>query len=177
MKRTLKVLLVLLAAAVLNAAIGRAVISKRAAQSQAAAPRDALPLELAPGDLVTVQAMELTRALEVSGSLKAVRTAVVKAKAAAEVRKLNVHEGDTVRAGQVLGRLDATEYAARLKQAQHQAASASARLQIAETTLTNKCGSRKGAPRAESVKGPRCAPRSERPTAVAARATPASAPA
>lgn len=94
-------------------------------------------VELAPSDLVEVQRHELGRSIAVSGGLKAVRTAQVKAKVAGELQELVVREGESVRAGQVLGRIDPTEYAARLRQAQEQAASAQAQWEIAERTLAN----------------------------------------
>lgn len=94
-------------------------------------------VELAPSDLVDVQRHELGRSIAVSGGLKAVQTAQVKAKVAGELRELTVREGESVRAGQVLGRIDPTEYAARLRQAQEQAASALAQMEIAERTLAN----------------------------------------
>jgi membrane fusion protein, multidrug efflux system len=102
----------------------------------AAAP--AVPsVELAPEDVATAMRTELTRTLEVSGGLKAVASAVVKARVAAELRELSVREGDTVHAGQLIGRLDDTEFGWRLRQAEDQAAAAKAQLDIAERTLAN----------------------------------------
>lgn len=94
-------------------------------------------VELAPTDLVKVQRQDMSRRIAISGTLKAVHTAQVKAKVAGELRSLEVREGEAVRAGQVLGRIDPTEYAARLRQALEQAASAQAQLDIAERTLAN----------------------------------------
>jgi membrane fusion protein, multidrug efflux system len=104
-----------------------------AAASQPAAPR----IELAAGDVAIATQGELVQSLAVSGSLKAVQSALVKARVAAEIRELSVREGDRVAAGQLLGRLDATEFDWRLRQAEDQARNAEAQLQIAERTLAN----------------------------------------
>lgn len=129
----------LLALAVLAAVGLRLAGARRAAATAAAAaassPRPAL--ELAPLDVLTVGRHEFARGLEVTGSLKAVNTAYVKAKVAAEVRTLDVREGDAVRAGQMVARLDTTEFDWRLRQAEQQAAAARAQAEIAQRQLTN----------------------------------------
>ncbi len=109
------------------------------ARSPAPAPAAALvpTLELAPGDVAVATPRELLRTIEVTGALKAVNWSTVKARVAAEVARIDVREGDRVAAGQLLGRLDATEYALRLRQARQQAMSAQAQLDIAERALEN----------------------------------------
>ncbi|MBL8324828.1 MAG: efflux RND transporter periplasmic adaptor subunit [Rubrivivax sp.] len=94
-------------------------------------------VELAPTDIARAEQAELTQTLAVSGSLKAVQSAFVKARVAAELKTLAVREGDRVIAGQLIGQLDTTEYDWRLRQAEDQAASAAAQLEIAEKTLAN----------------------------------------
>jgi membrane fusion protein, multidrug efflux system len=134
--------IVLVVLVVLGALLARTLMRGKAV---APAPRDAASsasaaataIELAPTDIAVAGPAELVHALAVSGSLKAVQSAFVKAKVAAEIRELNVREGDRVAAGQLLGRLDATEYDWRLRQAEDQAQSAEAQLQIAERTLAN----------------------------------------
>lgn len=137
MKRTLKWFVAALVLLLLVTLVGRAVLSRRAQQTAVATPATPVALELSSTDLITVRAHELVRELAVSGTLKAVNTAIVKAKVAAEVRDLRVREGDRVQAGQVIGHLDTTEFDARVKQASEQAVSARAQLDIAERTLQN----------------------------------------
>jgi RND family efflux transporter MFP subunit len=109
-----------------------------AAASAAAATAAAQPaVELAATDIGRAERAELTQTLAVSGSLKAVQSAFVKARVAAELKTLTVREGDRVGAGQLIGQLDTTEYDWRLRQAEDQAASAAAQLEIAEKTLAN----------------------------------------
>ncbi len=94
-------------------------------------------IRLAPGDLALASTQALARTVDLSGSVQALHTALVKAKLAAELRSLDLREGQAVRAGQVIGRLDDTEVRWRLRQAEDQAASARAQLEIAERTLAN----------------------------------------
>ena len=124
---------------VLLAALAFSAVNKRRAeQARATAPPAAAPvLELAAAAVARAVRTELTRTLEVSGSLSAVRSAMLKAKVAAEVREVLVREGETVKAGQLLVRLDDSEFGWRLRQAEDQAAGAKAQLDIAERTLEN----------------------------------------
>ena len=129
-------LAVLVAAVV--AAVAQALLARRAAGDAAASAKPVAPaIELAPGDVARAETAELVARLEISGSLKAVRSAIVKARVPGEVQTLAVREGDRVAAGQLLGRLDATEFEWRLRQAEDQARAAQAQLDIAERTLAN----------------------------------------
>jgi RND family efflux transporter MFP subunit len=103
-----------------------------------AAARQVQPLvELAASDVVRADARELQRGLPVSGSLRAVNSAFVKARTPGELQGLTVREGDTVHAGQVVARVDPIEPQARLKQAEQQADAAKAQIEIAQRQYDN----------------------------------------
>lgn len=109
-----------------------------AAPAPASAASTAQPaLTLAPQDVLTARRTELARSIEVSGTLKAVNTALVKARVAGELKTVAVREGDTVRAGQPVAQIDTTEFDWRLRQAEQQAAAAQSQLDIAQRQLTN----------------------------------------
>ena len=137
----LKWLLLGLLIAAIAVGVGRA-LSKRAAQRDAAATaaatmQQAPVFELAPQDLVRVQRLALEQTVAVSGSLKAMQTAAIKARAAGEVQGLSKREGDAVQAGEVLARIDSTEATARVRQAEEQARSAQAQVAIARRAFDN----------------------------------------
>lgn len=124
--------------ALLAAAGAQVVASRRQSAQAASAPAAEIPaLVLRAADLISVRERPLIRTLNISGGLKAVTTAVVKARVASEIQTLTVREGDTVKAGQVIGKLDTTEYDFRLKQAEQTALAARTQLDIARRTLTN----------------------------------------
>ena len=108
-----------------------------AGKPAAAASASGQAIELAAGDVARAAQVPLTTLLQVSGGLKATNSAVVKAKVAAELTELSVREGDRVAAGQLIGRLDATEFRWRLRQAEDQARAAQSQLDIARRTLDN----------------------------------------
>jgi RND family efflux transporter MFP subunit len=118
----------------------RAVAGRRAqqaAEAQLASQRAQPTVELAAADVVRAQTRELQRSLPVSGSLKAVDSAYVKARVPGELQGLTLREGDAVKAGQLIARIDATEMQARLKQAREQADAAKAQIDIAERQYSN----------------------------------------
>jgi membrane fusion protein, multidrug efflux system len=137
-KRWHKVTLAVLLLAGVAVGVGRVLGERKAQQLRAAAaPKVVAALELSAEDLLSVRRAELTRTLEVSGSLVAVNSAFVKARVAAEVKSVAVREGDSVRPGQVLVQLDTTEFDWRLRQAEQQAQAARAQLEIAQRSLLN----------------------------------------
>ncbi|MET0349983.1 MAG: efflux RND transporter periplasmic adaptor subunit [Rhizobacter sp.] len=138
MKRRTKWLIAIVLIVVLGLALLRTLHARKLArQASAAVPAAAAALELARSDVVTARTLDLTRTLNLSGGLKAVNTAVVKAKVAAELKTLTVREGDTVKAGQVIGQIDTTEADLRVRQAAQTAESSRAQLGIAQRALEN----------------------------------------
>lgn len=112
--------------------------SKKPADPHAPAAAKAEPvIELASSDVFTVQTIELSQGVPISGSLKAANSALVKARVAGELQGLTVREGDAVRAGQVIARVDSSEYAARVRQAQETADAALAQISIAQRSFDN----------------------------------------
>jgi len=111
--------------------------AQQAAISQAAAQKIQAVVELAASDVVKLEARDISQGLPISGSIKAVNSASVKARVAGELQGLTVREGDIVRAGQVIARVDATESTARVRQAQQQADSAKAQIDIAQRQYGN----------------------------------------
>ena len=121
------------------ALLGWRLTSQRGPQP-ALAPAPSAPatvLELTASDVLTARTQTLPLGLPISGTLKATRTALVKARVAGELLDLVVREGDAVGAGQVLARIDPTEYQARWRQAQQQADAARAQLEIAQKQFDN----------------------------------------
>ncbi|MEZ5664544.1 MAG: efflux RND transporter periplasmic adaptor subunit [Burkholderiaceae bacterium] len=117
-------------------------LDRRAAR-QAAASEAAASLQQAPvfvldeGDLALAERTTITTMAPVSGAIRALQTAAIKARIAGEVQGLNKREGHAVRAGETLARIDATEARARVRQAEQQAASARAQVQIARRAQEN----------------------------------------
>jgi RND family efflux transporter MFP subunit len=74
----------------------------------------AIVYELASGDVVTAHPQTLTRTLRLSGSLTPSRHAVVKSRSSGVILELHVDEGDRVRAGTVLARIDSRNLQAEL---------------------------------------------------------------
>ena len=111
--------------------------AKEALDAQLATQKLQATLELGASDVVQARSVELNQVLPISGALKAVNSAFVKARVAGEIQGLNAREGDFVKAGQVVGRIDTTESQARLRQAQQQAEAAKAQVDIAQRSLDN----------------------------------------
>lgn len=137
MKRRTAWILALACLLVLGA--GAVVLKKpqTAVPAQAAAGKTPPALEFLPGDVTQVQPRELRQVLQLSGALRAVNQAQVKAKVAGEVREVLVREGEAVKAGQVLVKIDASEYQARLEQARGNLHAVRAQLAIAAKARDN----------------------------------------
>lgn len=137
MKRTLGWVLAALVVLAIALALGRAYTARNAPAPALAASPVVGQIELAATDVLPVQLMDITQGLRVTGTLKAVNSAIVKARVAGELQMLSVREGDTVTAGQVLAKIDPREFEARLQQAQQQADAALAQIDIAQRQFAN----------------------------------------
>ncbi|NKE69089.1 efflux RND transporter periplasmic adaptor subunit [Ramlibacter sp. RBP-2] len=138
--RLLKWVALLVLLALVAAGAWRAWSARQAQQEAlalATAGRQQTVVELAATDVARAQRHQLTQGLPISGSLKAVNSALVKARAAGELQGLAVREGDRVQAGQVIARIESTEYAARVRQVQEQADAAKAQIDIAQRQWNN----------------------------------------
>ena len=140
MKRWIKWAVALLAVVLIVAGVMRALSARQAQQQALGAASKAKDLgwvELAATDVVKTQTRDLAQGVAISGSLKAVNTAVIKARVAGELQDLSLREGDFVKAGQVIARVDAGEYQSRVRQAQEQAESARAQVNMAQRQYDN----------------------------------------
>lgn len=133
----LLVLVIIALAFGLARALGKREQQQEAARLVATSSRTVAELALSERDLFQAETVELQRSLPFTGTLKAVRAATVKARIAGELRGLSVREGDYVRAGQLLARVDATESVARVQQAEQQALASQAQLSIAQRQQDN----------------------------------------
>ncbi|KQR89963.1 hypothetical protein ASG35_01645 [Burkholderia sp. Leaf177] len=123
-------------------AIGVAYSLKKRATSEASAlapsaSADEPVIEFTPDDLTVVTRHTLSETLPLTGSLRAVTQAAVKAKVAGSALDVRAREGDTVKAGQILTTIDARDYAARADQSRGQMAAMAGQLDIAKQTLEN----------------------------------------
>jgi RND family efflux transporter MFP subunit len=133
MKNKTRWLIIAVIVLALIAGIWRALASKRAQKEAAAAPAVVQThIELANSDVLTASVRDITQGLAISGTVKALNYAVIKARVAGEIKDITVREGDAVTAGQVLARIDPTEYQRRWQQAQEQAVAAKAQMEIAQ---------------------------------------------
>jgi RND family efflux transporter MFP subunit len=93
--------------------------------------------EIPASDTLTATEQRLVQNLPISGNLKAVNTVIIKSRVAGEVTQLSLREGDYVKAGQVVARIDPTEYQRKLRQAEQQADAAKAQVDIAKRQYDN----------------------------------------
>jgi RND family efflux transporter MFP subunit len=128
------------AALVLLAAAGGGAVLKQRGQAKPQpiiAAAQAAPLEFLPGDILEIRRRDLYQTLPLSGALRALNQAAVKAQVAGEVREVLVREGESVQAGQVLVRMDTRDHQARLDQAAGSLQAAQGQLEIAARTRDN----------------------------------------
>jgi len=138
MKRWIPWMAVAIVVAVVAAGALRAIAARKAQQQIASSARaERVVMEVAPGEVFALRSRELTLGIPVSGAVRAVQSATIKARVAGELQDLNLREGDAVRAGQVVARIDATETQARVRQAQQQADAARAQVAISQRQFDN----------------------------------------
>lgn len=121
-------LAVVLFAAVLVA--GYAAVAQRPPATTRAPATPAI--EFLPADLYTVEQRTVERTLPLTGTLSPVTEATLKGKVAGELVEVPVREGEAVRAGQVVARIDQTEVRARVAAREADVEAARAQLVWAE---------------------------------------------
>ncbi len=130
-QRTLAISLAL----ILVAAIGGGIALRVARKAAAEAPGgSAVTLEFTPADVARIEVRELARWLPVSGTLQPVDQSTVKAKVSGEIREVRVREGEAVKAGQVIARLDTADLDAKLTDRIGALEASRAQLALAEKT-------------------------------------------
>ena len=123
-----------LIAIVLAGGIGGAVTLRAVKKAENDKKGPPVTLQFTPADLAYVKPMPLARWLPVSGTLQPMRQAIVKAKVPGDVREVTVREGESVRAGQLLVRIDTVDLDSKLIDRIGALESAKAQLALADKT-------------------------------------------
>ena len=140
MKRWIPWMAAAIAVVLVGSGVWRAMAARQAQQKalgEATAQRVAAPLQLGADEVLRVMQVNLPLGVPVSGALRAVDSAMVKARVGGELQGLTVREGDSVKVGQEVARIDPTEARARLRQAQQQADAARSQVDINQRQYTN----------------------------------------
>lgn len=127
MSRRLKTLLAIAAACVIAVA-GYGAVKRKSVEPAGAATNT---VEFTQQDLLIVEPQALDRRLPLTGTLTAYSEATVKAKLAGELLEVKRREGESVRRGEVLARIDPTEARARLAARRADVEAARAQLELA----------------------------------------------
>lgn len=135
-RRTFWVVLVLL---LLGAGVSAAMLKKRGTPpvAPASAVQQPQAMEFLPSDITTVRQRDLRQQLPLTGALRAVNQVSVKARVGGEVKEVLIREGEPVRAGQILIRMDSSDYQARVEQARGALRAARGQLDIAAKARDN----------------------------------------
>ncbi|RFB67101.1 MULTISPECIES: efflux RND transporter periplasmic adaptor subunit [unclassified Herbaspirillum] len=112
-------------------------LRKRPAAPVAVVEKPAQVLEFLPGDIAVAQVEALRQVLPMSGALRALNQVAVKAKVAGEVKEVLVRAGEAVTLGQVLIRMDTSEYQAKVEQAKGSLVASRGQLDIATKSRDN----------------------------------------
>ena len=102
-----------------------------------APPTSVAVIEFAASDLVQPQTRELRLAVSITGTLAPRNWTTVKAKVAGELKTMLVREGEAVRAGQVLARIDTQDAQARLDEKAADLEAGRAQLALAQKNRAN----------------------------------------
>lgn len=94
-------------------------------------------LEFLPADIAEVGNTEIRKLLALSGALRAINQAAVKARVAGDITEVLVREGEAVQAGQILIKMDSSDYLARQEQAKGALTAAQGQLEIARLARDN----------------------------------------
>ena len=113
-----------------------AAAKKAAAEAPGGSAGPPVALEFTPADVARLETRELPRWLPVSGTLQPVNQTTVKAKVSGDIRQVFVREGEAVKAGQVLARLDTADLEAKLTDRIGALEASRAQLALAEKTRT-----------------------------------------
>jgi len=113
------------------------VLKQRSSAPAAAASQAPATIEFLTSDVIKVKLGDLRSILPLSGALRAVNQVSIKSKLSAEVREVLVREGESVKAGQVLLKMDTSEYQAKVDQAKGALQAAQGQLDIATQTRNN----------------------------------------
>lgn len=138
MKLLRNIVLLLIAAALV---LGGAWVwrTKQAGRAVAEAPAAAgRPLELAASEVATLKASDLREVVRFTGSLAPLDQTTVKSRVAGQIADVMVREGDKVREGQVVARLDVADLSARLDERKSMLRAAEADADLAAKTRANK---------------------------------------
>ncbi|MGP1684156.1 MAG: efflux RND transporter periplasmic adaptor subunit, partial [Giesbergeria sp.] len=126
-----------LAAGSLAAAVIATVLVTYDNSVASAQPASAAVIEFATSDLVQPQTRELRLSISITGTLQPRNWTTVKAKVSGELKTILVREGEAVRPGQVLARIDAQDAEARLDEKIADLEAGRAQLALAQKNRAN----------------------------------------